>query len=202
MRCLSEAVLDPSGSRVATLLRGRSVRRSRLDRWASRRLGERDHETVRKRGESNRHWPAASSNVTSGYGYEPRPADETRSPVRTASGIDPEYEPQWRPTGERLSLATLVRSLPQNLQRNMRGRQGLPTTRRKTGSLKETLPMTTTVPLGISERLSFSKYLLGGAIRGLALGPDRQRRSTSRRTLRPSSFPSRRSLGTQGLGRC
>lgn len=147
---MGEAVLDPIRSRGPTTLLGRSVRRSKLDRWASHRLGERGRETAPRRGKPNRRWPAASSNATSGCGSEPRPAAETTPPVRTGPESDPANGPQWRPTGGRQSLATLIRSLPQNLRQNMRGRQGLPRTRRKTGPWKETLPMTITVPNGIT----------------------------------------------------
>lgn len=150
VRRLSGTVLDPSGSRGPTMLPGRSVRRSNLDRWASHRLGERDRETTPRHGEPNRHWLAASSSATSGCGSERRPAGETRPPVRTGSESDPANRPQWRSTGERPSAATLIRSLPQNFPRNMRGCQGLPRTRRKTGPRKETLPMTTMVPPDIT----------------------------------------------------
>ena len=137
-------------SRGATWHRGRSTSRSTLDRWASHRLGERGRETAPRRDESNLHWPAVLSNATSGSGSELRPAAETRPLVRSGSESDPANGLQWRPTGERQSLTTLIRSLPQNLPRNMRGCQGLPRTRRKTGPWKETLSMTTTVPNGIT----------------------------------------------------
>ena len=150
VRCVGEAVRDPIRSRGPTTLPDRSVRRSNLDRWASLRRGERDREMARRRGEPTRHWPAAWSTATSGYGSEPRPAAETRPPVRTGSGIDPASGSQWRPTGEWQSGATVIRGLPQKLRRNMRGRNQLPRTRRKTGHLKETLPMTTTVPPDIT----------------------------------------------------
>jgi hypothetical protein len=152
VRCVWEAVRDPIRSRGPTTLPDRSVRRSNLDRWASLRRGERDREMARRRGEPTRHWPAASSNATSGYGSEPRPADETRPPVRTGSESDPANGPRWRPAGEWPAGATVIRGLPQKLRRNMRGRNQLPRIRRKTGPRKETLPMTTTVPCDISER--------------------------------------------------
>ena len=150
VRRLSGTVLDPIRSRGATWFRGRSTSRSKLDRSASHRHGERDHDFVRRRGESIRSRPAAWSTATSGYGSEPRPAAETRPPVRTGSGIDPASGSQWRPTGEWQSEATVIRGLPQKLRRNMRGRNQLPRTPRKTGQPKETLPMTTTVPPDIT----------------------------------------------------
>lgn len=163
VRCVGEAVLDPIRSRGPTTLRDRSVRRSKLDRWASHRRGERDHDLARRRGEPTRHWPAALSNATSDYGSELRPAAETKPPVRTASEIDPENGPQWQPTGGRQSRATLIHGLPQKLRRNMRGRNRLPRTRRKTGQsgpFQESLPITTTVPCDITKRPPSGEYLL------------------------------------------
>ncbi len=167
VRCVGEAVLDPIRSRGPTTLRDRSVRRSKLDRWASHRLGELDHEMAQGRGEPNRHWPAVWSNATSGYGSEPKPAGETTPPVRTGSESDPANGSRRRPAGEWPAGATVFRGLPQKLRRNMKGRNQLPRTRRKSGPRKESLPITTTVPCDITKRPPSGEYLLAAIGHGL-----------------------------------
>ena len=141
--------MSGSGHRSPRCRSAHESRRARVSRW---RLAGRDRDSAPSGGGRGRRWLVAASSGTSGCDFERSDAAETRPPVRSVWGDNPESA--WRLPGAISTRqgATGLRWLPQILRRNVSHRNTLPRPARKSGHTKQRLIDIATVPACISFR--------------------------------------------------